>query len=350
MITTAVRRRKLRVLVAVAAAAGLVAATACDSEPGASSPTTSATPRATATPTASTSTTPPTADAPASRPTTESGTVIVAAGDIACQASHPAYHGGAGTPTACQQRATSDLVAQIKPAAVLVLGDLAYEKGLLADFRGVYEQTWGRFKSITWPTPGNHEYGTGVAPGYYTYFGKRAARERGGYYSTDIGGWHVIALNSNCRLVGGCQRGSPQERWLRADLAAHRSRCTLAFWHHPRWSSGLHGNDASMDGVWRTLADAGVEVALAGHDHDYERFAPINAGGNVDPARGMRQFVVGTGGRSLYFFKGKERGSEVREWQTFGVLKMTLRERSYEWEFVPAGGGTFSDSGSGSCH
>jgi hypothetical protein len=338
-------RRKPLVLVAAAAVAGLVAMAACDAKPETASPKSGATAVTPAT-NATTDTSAPTADAPAA----DRGTVIVAAGDIACQPGNPSYNGGAGTPTACRQRATSDLVARIKPKAVLVLGDLQYEKGFLADFRSVYDRTWGRFNAITWPAAGNHEYGTGVAPGYYSYFGQRAAEKRQGYYSTDIGGWHVVALNSNCRLVGGCQRGSPQERWLRADLASHRNVCTLAFWHHPRWSSGLHGSDASLDGVWQTMADTGVDVALAGHDHDYERFAPIDAAGNVDPARGTREFVVGTGGRSLYFFASKERGSEARDWQTFGVLKLTLRARSYDWEFVPAAGGTFSDSGSGSCH
>ncbi|MDQ1709481.1 MAG: hypothetical protein QOG49_866 [Frankiaceae bacterium] len=277
--------------------------------------------------------------------------VIVAAGDVACDPADSGYQGGAGTPTACRQRATSDLVLGLHPAAVLALGDLQYEVGQLAAYRIAYESTWGRFKAITWPAPGNHEYGTGVTRGYFDYFGPRVGTPKHSYYSTDVGGWHIVSLNSNCAEIDGCQSGSPQEKWLRADLKAHPANCTIAIMHHPRWSSGLHGPSAKVDALWRALADGGADVVLVGHDHDYERFAPLGAGGTPDPASGVREFVVGTGGRSLYPVLGRAAGSEVVDDQTFGVLKLTLQPAAYSWEFVPVPGQSrFTDSGNGSCH
>ncbi|MEO6714625.1 MAG: metallophosphoesterase [Mycobacteriales bacterium] len=279
------------------------------------------------------------------------GTVVVAAGDIACDPANSAYAGGVGTETECRQRATSDLVISLQPKAVLVLGDLQYEVGRLAAFKESYDSSWGRFKGISWPAPGNHEYGTGVTRGYFEYFGARAGTRTRSWYSTDIAGWHVISLNSNCAQSGGCQRGSPQEKWLRADLAKNRAKCTIAIMHHPRWTSGLHGPSSKVDGLWRALAEGGADVALAGHDHHYERFAPLNAAGTIDPARGVRSFIVGTGGRDLYPTFSSAKGSEVRETATFGVLKLTLRPAEYSWEFVPLPrAGAFTDTGSGSCH
>ena len=288
--------------------------------------------------------------APRSAPAPKAGVVVAAAGDIACDPNHEAFAGGRGTPTDCQQLATSDLVLAMKPAKVLVLGDIQYEVGRLEDFKKSYDKSWGRFKDKTVPAPGNHEYGTGVTRGYFEYFGPKVGTKKKSWYSTDVGGWHVISLNSNCAQIGGCQVGSAQEKWLRADLAANKAKCTLAIWHHPRWTSGLRGNFSQVDGLWRTLAEAGADVVLAGHDHHYERFAPLNADGQVDPAKGIRSFVVGTGGRNLYPAFGRATGSEVRDSQTFGVLKLTLSPASYTWEFVAVPGESFSDTGSGSCH
>lgn len=268
-------------------------------------------------PTRTTSSPAPTAKAKPS----DAGVTVVAAGDIAC-------------PLSLSCVDTSALVESLHPAAVLALGDIQYERGELADFLAVYDKTWGRFKSITHPAPGNHEYSTTAAAGYFAYWKVPP------WYSVDIGGWHVISLNSNCRSIGGCGLGSPEEKWLRADLAGHPATCTLAFWHHPRWSSGLHGSDAGYDVFWSMLAQAGADVVLSGHDHDYERFAP---------ERGIRQFVAGTGGRSLYPVIGKEAGSEVINDDTFGVLELTLRPTSYDWQFIPAAGGRFTDSGHTEC-
>ncbi len=276
--------------------------------------------------------------------------VIAAAGDIACDPGINAFNGGDGTRGACRQKYTSNLLVDGEYAAVLPLGDNQYEGGSLADYRHSYAPSWGRVLDITYPVPGNHEYGTPQAAGYFAYFGRRAGAPARGYYSYDIGAWHLIALNSNCGAVGGCGRGSPQERWLRADLAAHTASCTLAYWHHPRFSSGLHGDDETYIAFWRTLYAAGADVVLVGHDHDYERFAPQDALGRADPARGIREFVVGTGGRSRYPFRLPRPNSEARNFGTYGILTLTLHRNSYDWRFVPEAGKTFTDAGSATCH
>ncbi len=259
--------------------------------------------------------------------------LVVAAGDIACRV------GMVPEPGQCQQAATSALIGSMHPVAVLALGDLQYERGETANFESSYDSSWGRFKDITHPAAGNHDWGTPNASGYRGYFPGAIADGRT-YYSFDVANWHLIALDSNCGRVGGCQANSPQERWLRADLAAHPARCTLAYWHHPRWSSGYHHSDEDYEAFWQALAGAGADVVLGGHDHHYERFAPD---------RGIRQFVVGTGGRSLYPVFGLEPRSEVNDSNTFGVLALRLGERSYSWRFVPAAGGRFSDEGSAAC-
>jgi hypothetical protein len=269
--------------------------------------------------------------------------VIAAAGDIACPAGEPV------TPTSCHQQATSDLLVRVAPTGVLALGDLQYERGRRANFEQSYDRGWGRLKAVTHPVPGNHEYQSG-AGGYFDYFGPAAGDPTKGYYSYDIGAWHLIALNSECERIGGCRRGSAQERWLRNDLAAHRNRCTLAYWHRPRFSSGPHGSNPSYDAFWRALHRAGAEVVLNGHDHDYERFAPQDPDGKPDPARGIRQFVVGTGGKSHHKLSRIESNSQVRNASTFGVLLLSLHPRSYAWRFVPERGATFTDAGSSSCH
>ena len=272
--------------------------------------------------------------------------VIAAAGDIACDSA--AAPGGGS----CQQQATSDLLLSLKPAAVLTLGDEQYEDGALAKFQSFYDPAWGRLKPITHPAPGNHEYGTSGATGYFSYFGAAAGPPGRGYYSYDIGTWHLISLNSNCGDAGGCNAGSPQETWLKADLAAHASHCTLAYWHHPHFSSGPHGNDdgGGTGAFWSDLYSAGADIVLSGHDHDYERFARQTPTGTPDPARGIREFVVGTGGRSHYSFKTPQPNSEVRNSDTFGVLLLTLHRGSYDWRFAPVAGKTFTDAGSGGCH
>jgi hypothetical protein len=252
--------------------------------------------------------------------------VIMAAGDISC-------NGPALAPGECESQQTADLLAAQRDsaeglAAVLALGDNQYESGSLRAYTTYFAPTWGRFDDILHPAVGNHEYNTPGAQGYYDYFlgaGRATGRvgERGkGYYSFDIGAWHLIALNSNCAAVGGCQTGSPQELWLRMDLATHPAACTLAFFHHGLFSSGEHGrNEGRMFDMWQTLYDAQADVVLVGHDHDYERFAPQTADGQAAPARGIREFVVGTGGRSLYAFRSTiVPNSEVRDADTYGVL------------------------------
>lgn len=274
--------------------------------------------------------------------------IVAAAGDIACAPSDPNFNHGFGIPGACRQQATADLVASISPAAVLPLGDNQYETGLLEDFQQAFALSWGRFGDLLRPVPGNHEYLSAGGAGYYAYFGARAGDAGRGYYSYDIGTWHVVALNSNCDDVG-CAAGSPQEQWLRADLAAHPARCTLAYMHHPRFSSGEHGNLDPLQPLWQALYDAHAEVVLAGHDHDYERFALQRPDGAADPGRGLRSFVVGTGGRHHRDFTSVAANSEVRNTGAFGVLALTLRNGGYDWRFVPEVGASFTDAGSEAC-
>lgn len=233
---------------------------------------------------------------------------------------------------------------------VFTLGDNAYDSGTPRQFADCYAPTWGRHRARTRPIPGNHDYRTSGAKGYFDYFGAAAGDPAKGYYSYDVGEWHVVALNSNCSQAGGCQAGSPQEKWLKEDLAAHPARCTAAMWHHPRYSSAEHGDDRSVRDLWQALYDGGAELVLSGHDHTYERFAPQNADGKADPDRGVRQFVVGTGGRAEYKWGRVDANSEVRNNDTFGVLKLTLHADAYDWEFVPVDGASFTDKGSARCH
>ncbi len=259
----------------------------------------------------------------------------------------------AGDVASCSSRgdeATAALLDGRPDATVAVLGDSVYDRGTPSEFAECYEPTWGRSKGRTRPAPGNHEYGTEDAAGYFAYFGAAAGDPRRGYYSYDLGAWHVVVVNSNCGAVG-CAAGGEQEQWLRADLAAHPVACTLAYWHHPRFSSGAgHGSAAEMGPIWTALYELGADVVLAGHDHNYERFDPLDARGALDPERGIRSFVVGTGGRSHYGFRAPLRGSVVRNSDTFGVLALTLRPADYDWKFLPISGWTFTDAGSGTCH
>jgi hypothetical protein len=285
--------------------------------------------------------------------------VIAAGGDIACDPTSPSFNGGAGTATECRQQATSDLLIDQGFSSVLALGDNQYVCGGYNAFLQAYDPSWGRVKGITHPVPGNHEYqgsgGTDCDPthsasGYFTYFGAAAGDPAKGYYSYDVGSWHLVALNSNCAYVGGCGSGSPQEAWLRADLAAHPTSCTLAYWHHPRFTSGSVGDAVDVGGFWQDLVDAGVDIVLNGHAHGYERFAPQSPSEQYDPTRGLREFVVGTGGEDFHTFSSSKPLTESRQGDTFGVLKLTLHATSYEWQFGSVAGATFVDSGTTFCH
>lgn len=260
---------------------------------------------------------------------------------------------GAGDVADCRDlsgaEATAKLLDQI-PGTVMVAGDLAYPDGSKENFE-CYNKTWGRAKSRTRPAPGNHEFHAAGATPYFDYFGPAAGDPKTGYYSYDLGAWHIIVLNSECEDVGGCGPGSREEAWLRADLIAHPVPCTLAYWHKPLFSSGgKHGNDPETKPFWRALYEANAEIVVNGHDHDYERFAPQDPDGAADAARGIREFVVGTGGKNHRPFGEPKPNSEARNADSFGVLKLTLGDKSYDWQFIPEAGKTFTDSGSGTCH
>ena len=241
---------------------------------------------------------------------------------------------------------TADLLARRPEATILALGDLAYGHGTAAEFANCYGPTWGRFKDRTRPVPGNHEYQTAGASGYFGYWGPQARPDGHSYYSFDLSDWHLVALDTNLDVSAD----SAQARWLRSDLAGSAARCKLAFFHHPRFSSGMHGDSPEMGAIFRILYDARVSVALAGHDHHYERFAPLDPSGEVEPTRGVRSFVVGTGGGRLRALEGIPRpGSEARDVGTKGVLQLVLRADGYDWAFLPVDGASYSDSGSGTC-
>lgn len=250
---------------------------------------------------------------------------------------------------------TAALIDSI-PGTVLPLGDLAYPDGSSTDFTNCYTPTWGRFKDRTRPTTGNHEYVAKGAGPYFDYFGAAAGDRQKGYYSFDVGSWHLITLNSTCSVVGGCGRNTPMEQWLRADLAATSAPCILAFWHHPRFftpssdgRSKVVPTDRKMSVMWADLQAAGADVVLSGHRHVYERFARQDADGKADPA-GMRSFVVGTGGGPHdHFMGGPAPNSEIRQQDTFGVLQLTLHPTSFDWRFLSVAGDPFTDSGSDTC-
>ena len=271
--------------------------------------------------------------------------VAVAAGDPLLLAA-----GDIASCSSTGDEATAAILTTLPEATVVTLGDNVYDNGTAAEFTGCYDTSWGAAKARTQPSPGNHDYNTPGATGYYGYFGAAAGDPAKGYYSFDIGAWHLIAINSSCTDIGGCAAGSPQEQWLRADLRAHPAACTLAYWHHPRFSSGPHGNHAVMQSIWQALYDYGADVVLSGHDHDYERFAPQTPAGAADPTHGIREFIVGTGGRSHYATGTPAANSAVRNSDTYGVLKVTLHAAGYDWEFLPEAEMTFTDSGAGACH
>jgi calcineurin-like phosphoesterase family protein len=294
--------------------------------------------------------------APTTVVTTASDPVIAAAGDIACDPTESSFNDGLGTSGSCRQKYTSDLLLGTGLTRVLTLGDAQYENGALEKFQLSYDQSWGRVRGITAPVPGNHEYSTGGATGYFDYFnglgnstGPAGDRTRG-YYSYNLGAWHLIALNSNCSQVGGCGAGSPQEQWLRSDLTANTAACTLAYWHHPLFSSGVYSPGISATRpLFQALYDYGADVVLNGHDHNYERFAPQDPAGSLDLARGIREFIVGTGGRGHNLQGTPIPNSEVRNSDSFGVLRLTLHPNGFDWQFAPEAGKTFTDAGNDSC-
>jgi calcineurin-like phosphoesterase family protein len=268
--------------------------------------------------------------------------ILVGAGDIA------------GCADLAGAAATAKLIEQI-PGAVFAAGDLVYERGTAEEFKKCYEPTWGKFKDRTRPALGNHEYGTVGAAPYFAYWGDKAGPVGKGYYSYDLGTWHVIVLNTNCAAsgLGGCASGSPEEHWLKQDLAQHMNGCILAYGHHALFSSGVfrsHAVHPELKALWQDLYAAHADLVLAGHEHSYERFAPQDPDGKLDPEKGIREIVAGTGGRSHDLLGFANPNSEVRDWETYGVLKLTLSPASYTWEFIPEAGKTFRDSGSGVCH
>ncbi len=284
----------------------------------------------------------PVAEPTPSRPDVPSATGVVtiaAAGDIS-------------DTSIGAQRATSDLIYNKGFEAVLLLGDNQYPTGAAPDYARYFDPTWGRFKSLLRPTPGNHDYYTPAATGYFTYFGTRAGEPDKGYYSYNLGAWHVVALNTNssCREVP-CNEASAQVAWLKADLQRNATKCTLAYWHHPRFNSGAqHGDFTRAHAIWSALYAAGAEVVLNGHEHIYERFEPQDPLGKADLQKGLQQFTVGTGGIGFYGVGDAKPNSAVRQASAFGVLKMTLRPDSYDWEFLPVAPSTVTDKGSAQCH
>ncbi len=249
---------------------------------------------------------------------------VVAVGDLVCSPDMPV------TDDECQSAATADLTSSLEPDAVVALGDLQYETGDLEDFRSGWEPSWGRFDDIVSPVPGNHEYETDAASGYTSYF------DTSTYYARDIGAWRFYLLDSNCDHIDCEQEAS----WLTDDLASHPGTCAAVAMHHPRWSSSTgHGSQEQVDGLWAAAVDGGVDLSLAGHDHNYERFAPIDAAGEpTDTAPAATHFVVGTGGRSLYEVGDREPGSEFAADGVFGVLELTLDPDAFGWRFIDTAG------------
>lgn len=267
---------------------------------------------------------------------------VYAAGDIADCRKYPA----AETMAAKTAELIMHGLAKDSKALVITLGNNTYPVGRTEEFNECYEPTWGQFKSRTLPSPGNHDYGMPLALGYYNYFDDLAGPERRGYYRKSAGRWALISLNSN---LDGAQM-QEQLIWLKEELKDSKAACTLAFWHHPVISSGGHGNNDVMKEAWKILAEAKADIVLASHDHNYERMVPINAEGAQDHRNGIRSFIVGTGGTKLTPMFFSKATTEVRDNLTHGVLKLTLGSNSYDWEFLPVAGQTFTDKGHGVCH
>ncbi|MEO8273201.1 MAG: metallophosphoesterase [Chloroflexota bacterium] len=299
-------------------------------------PTPVPTPVPTAVPTA-VPTSAPTAP-PTVAPTGALPNILVGAGDIAsCSSSG--------------DEATANLIEAIG-GSIFTLGDNVYSNGTSQEFTDCYGPTWGRtsIKSRTRPTAGNHDYNTSGATGYYGYFGAAAGDPTKGYYAYDLGAWRVYVLNSNCGVIS-CAQGSAQEQWLRGDLVANARACVVAMWHHPRFSSGTaHGSSTTVQPLYQALYDNDAELVLTGHEHNYERFAPQTATGVLDNARGLVEFVVGTGGVGHYALGTPLANSLVRNGTTYGVLRLALSANAWTFSFLPVAGQTFTDSGAGTCH
>jgi hypothetical protein len=282
------------------------------------------------------------------------GLIVMAAGDIACDPADPNFNDGRGMATACRQADTANLLGAAD--LVLALGDNQYECGGLAAYMASFDASWGAFKARIRPAIGNHEHqvtglpktfgtdcdATLAAAGYFAYFGSAAPAN---VYSFDAASWHFATVDSSC-FVANC---AVQATWLSSDLAAHPTACSLVFYHHPRWSSGEQPGLIFRDVFWRAAAAGGADIVLSGHDHLYERFAPMDGEGAASD-RGIREFVVGTGGYNLLPIVAPQPNSEARNTRAFGVLKLTLYTDSYAWQFVPIAGQTYSDAGTGSCH
>jgi len=260
--------------------------------------------------------------------------------------------------------ATAALIDAYPNATVFADGDMPHNNGTEGDFARAYEPTWGRFKNRTIPAIGNHEYYALNGTAYFNYFGAAAGDATKGYYSLNLGAWHIIVINSGdmCYPVA-CSAGSPQELWLKNDLATNTQPCTLALWHEPLYTSVASGQGVSpntgMQAMWQDLynanltpnaAKAKVDLVVNGHIHNYERFAPQDANGNLDTANGIVEIVAGTGGASHFTFGTAAANSLVRNSTAFGVLKLTLHSSSYDWQFIPVAGQTFTDSGTQACH
>jgi hypothetical protein len=319
-------QNSLRTAAAVLLAGGLLALAACNSD----------SPEDVATPTPVITTAAPSPDGTADA-------VLVGAGDIArnCVEGDDLEN----------SEATAKLIDAI-PGEVFAAGDLAYEDGTAEQFSQCYDATWGRHKARTHAVPGNHDYHTEGGAGYHGYFGAAAGEPGKGYYSFDAGAWHVIVLNSNCEHVGGCDPNSEQYHWLQDDLAASEgTACIAALWHHPVFTAGPHEDDeGGMTPIFQLLYDVGADLVVSGHEHYYQRWAPITPTGEIDTVRGMRQFVVGTGGRNHTKPERSPDSLELLNNETYGVLKLTLHAVSYDWEFVPVDGSIFTDSGTQACH
>ncbi len=260
---------------------------------------------------------------------------------------------GAGDIVDCFNEWSEKTAAIIEKTqgVVFTTGDNAYDSGSPDQFKNCYDKSWGKFKDRTKPSLGNHDYGTLGASGYFNYFGAVAGDRLKGYYSYDLGAWHIVVVNSNCIERNRCNENSDQVKWLREDLNAHPTKCTLAYWHHPLYTAGSYkGQLQYMQTVWQTLYDAGADVVVNGHDHNYQRYAPQDANGKLDKEKGMREFVVGTGGKDLYNIPQPIANLEAFNIATFGVIKFTLRAASYEWQFIPVDGQTFKDEGKDNCH
>lgn len=255
---------------------------------------------------------------------------------------------GAGDIAACGDLANAEATSKLLDSiagTVFTTGDNTQTAGTEQEFRDCFNPTWGRHRARTRPTPGNHDFQTANGAAYFDYFGEAAGPRGLGYYSYDIGSWHIVSLNSNVPM----SRDSPQGSWLRRDLETSRSRCTLAYWHHPLVSSSVNGNNPSVRDAWQILYESGAEIVMNGHDHLFERFAPQDPSGRLDSARGIRQFTVGTGGYALYNVVRLQPNSELQA-SVHGVLKLSLLEGGYDWHFISIPGFAFTDTGSGACH